>query len=58
MKVDGNENGRYFSIKGYSKNGSRILVNTTKPYSGKVMLQPNTFLLEIHAVGQWYLSAK
>lgn len=58
MEVNGNPNGRHFSIKGYSKRGPHLLVNTGKPYSGKVRVPINTLLLEISARGRWRLDAK
>lgn len=58
MEVNGNQNGRHFSIKGYSNRGRHLLVNAVEPYSGKVRVPTNTILLEISARGRWRLDTK
>ena len=43
-----------FVVYGYSKSGGKdLLVNEIAPYSGTVMLQPDTFLIVVKAEGPW-----
>lgn len=50
--VTGNEASRHFSIWGYGSSAD-LLVNTTDPYEGTVILSGDTIVLEITAVGPW-----
>ena len=50
--VTGNEASRHFSIWGYGSNPD-LLVNTSDPYEGTVILEEDTVVLEINAVGPW-----
>jgi len=54
-KIVGNKRSKYFGVTAYDKHGKRakLLVNTGKPYSGKVLLPKNTLLLKIEASGKW-----
>lgn len=51
-KIKGNSSGRYFGVTGYG-NYSDLLINTTDPYEGTVILASDTIVLEIKASGEW-----
>jgi len=61
MRIEGNSQGRHFSVLGYYDDGSRgnLFVNTTEAYEGIVPLDfrdnENTEFLEIKAVGSWMI---
>ncbi len=50
--IKGNSIGHHFAVISYG-NGRDLLVNTTDPYEGTVMLDPSTVILEIKADGAW-----
>ncbi len=56
--ISGNSASSHFAVEAFDGNGnySKLLVNTTDPYSGKVMLPKGTLLLKISAVGSWSVS--
>jgi hypothetical protein len=56
--VSGNQAGRHFAITSYGASGNALdlLVNTTDPYEGTVILDPETRLLQITAVGEWNIT--
>lgn len=50
--ITGNAEGRYFGV--FTYNGGRdLLVNTSEPYKGTVMLNQKAFMIEVIAVGSW-----
>lgn len=51
-KIVGNAEGRYFAVLGYSGSVD-LLVNTGDPYDGTVLLDGDTVIIEIQAVGEW-----
>jgi hypothetical protein len=53
--VSGNEAGRHFALMAWSakRGGDSLLVNTTDPYQGTVMLDETTMMLEVVATGAW-----
>jgi predicted small lipoprotein YifL len=53
--IEGNQAGRHFAIKGYN-GGRNLLVNTTDPYEGTVILHKETLILEIIAEGPWSIT--
>lgn len=53
--VEANEADRYFYIRTYGDR-TNLMVSTTEPYSGTVMMKYNPFLLEIGAVGAWSIT--
>lgn len=57
--ITGNENSGYFAVKSYDTNGDYLdlLVNTTDPYSGTVMMGLDTSTLVISAEGPWTITA-
>jgi hypothetical protein len=54
-KIVGNAESLYFSVKNYSSDGYilDLLVNTTDPYEGMVILSKDTAFLEIVSEGDW-----
>jgi hypothetical protein len=53
--IVGNQSSRHFGVFGY--NGGRdLLVNTTDPYEGSVMLDADTVAIEVMAVGPWSIT--
>lgn len=54
-KIHGNFASRHFAVIAYDGGGNRLgaKVNTTDPYSGKVIIPSRTLLLKITAVGGW-----
>ena len=55
--VKGNEASRFFAVIGYG-HGKDVLVNTTEPYQGTVILKPDTLVLEVQANGKWSIDLK
>ena len=53
--ISGNSEGRYFGAFSYSQTRG-LLVNTTDPYQGTVILDPETRVIEVQAVGDWKIS--
>lgn len=54
--ITGNAASSHFAVKGYGGSGIDLLVNTTDPYEGTVILDSETFIMEITAVGPWTIS--
>lgn len=50
--IHGNEKARFFAVIGYGDNID-LLVNTTEPYQGTVILGTKTFIIEVQAIGDW-----
>ena len=53
--ISGNSNSSHFSVTAFDGSGRRngLLVNTTDPYNGKVMVPKGTLLLQVTASGNW-----
>ena len=53
--VSGNDSEDYFGVMAWvsSRGSDQLLVNTTDPYEGTVILDPTTFAIEVRAVGAW-----
>lgn len=51
--IAGNDAGRYFGIHAWYSNGRDLLVNTTDPFQGTVLMTKDTFAVEVVAVGSW-----
>lgn len=51
-QISGNADGRYFGVTGYGKRAN-LLVNTTDPYDGRVILARDLVLIEVKAAGAW-----
>lgn len=50
--INGNAAGRYFAVLSYGDNID-LLVNTTDPYQGTVILDAKTVIIEVQAIGDW-----
>jgi hypothetical protein len=50
--ISGNQAERNFAVIGYGKT-SDLLVNALDPYQGTVIVNPETLVLEVRAVGGW-----
>ena len=50
--INGNAAASYFGVFGYS-NRIDLLINTTDPYNGTVLLDNETMIIEVQAVGEW-----
>jgi hypothetical protein len=55
--VVGNQQGRHFAVVGYG-NRRNLLVNTTDPYEGKVVLGGDVRVLVVTGVGSWLLDVE
>lgn len=54
-KITGNAGAAYFGVYSYSKT-KELLVNTTDPYDGTVMLSSDTIIIEVVATGDWTIN--
>ena len=54
--IRGNSGANHFAVKSYSYTNSDLLVNTTDPYEGKVMLEFDPTLMVIIAEGDWSIT--
>ena len=55
--IVGNSDSRYFGVIGYSQTRD-LLVNTTDPFDGKVILNKDTIVLVITASGEWTIDVE
>jgi len=53
--IVGNDAGRHFAIKGYNSRGN-LLVNTTDPYEGRVMVPSDISVIEVTGFGEWEIN--
>ncbi len=51
-KITGNASRRFFAVEGYSSSVD-LLVNTTAPYAGTVILNSATMFIVVSAIGDW-----
>lgn len=51
--ITGNPGENYFGVHAYGAYVYDLLVNTTKTYSGTVLLEPDTNCITVSAVGDW-----
>ena len=51
--IKGNEDSAHFAVWAYARSSKDLLVNTTDPYDGTVLVAPDIRLVEITAVGEW-----
>jgi hypothetical protein len=51
-KIKGNADSRFFAVKSYG-HSSDLLVNTTDPYEGTVIVSDDMVIIEIQAIGTW-----
>jgi hypothetical protein len=55
--INGNASSRYFGVFGYGDRKD-LLVNTTDPYNGTVLLSSDTFIIEVRAEDDWTINIK
>lgn len=53
--IVGNADGRYFGVIGHGKSWD-LLVNTTDPYDGRVIVNRDTVVIEVKAIGDWQIT--
>jgi len=51
--ITGNSGGRYFGVFSYGLSGGDLLVNTTDPYDGTVIVDRDSLVIEVQAIGTW-----
>jgi hypothetical protein len=59
--VTGNQAGRHFAVLPYTPDGQPIfgaMVNTTDPYEGQILLDGETGILAVTAVGPWSVAVE
>lgn len=54
--ITGNDVSAHFAVKSYGTKGNDLMVNTTDPYSGKVMLKDDPIILQIMSEGDWSIT--
>ena len=54
--IRANEASKHFSIVAFGQSSVDLLVSTSDPYEGTVMLENDALLLSISAVGDWYIA--
>jgi hypothetical protein len=54
-QISGNADGRYFGVWAYGDRG-HLLVNTTDPYDGRVIVARDIVLVQVTAVGGWRIA--
>jgi hypothetical protein len=54
--IDGNAASRHFAVKSYGAEQDNLMVNTTDPYSGTVMLKGAPVILEITCDDDWSIT--
>ena len=54
--ITGNAEAGYFGIQSYGSTDNDLLVNTTDPYSGTVMLSGDPVILTVTAEGDWSIT--
>ncbi len=54
-RIQGNDGGHYFNVKGFSTDGAwtALLVDSTDPYDGQVSVPSRTAIVGVDAVGDW-----
>jgi len=52
-EITGNSDAHHFAVKSYGDTANELLVNTTDPYEGTVMLKGKPFLLVITSESNW-----
>lgn len=54
-KITGNSSAGYFGVYGYG-DSINLLVNTTDPYDGTVMLSSDILIIEVQSTGEWTIN--
>ena len=51
--ISGNVDAHHFAVKAHSETTTDLLVNTTDPYEGTVLLRDKFFVVEVTAESPW-----
>lgn len=54
--ISGNKKKHHFAVKSYGWDRDNLMVNTTDPYEGTVMLKGDPFLFVVTATGDWSIT--
>lgn len=54
--ITGNTDSHHFAVKSYGFESNSLMVNTTDPYEGTVMLKGDPFLMTVSAEGDWTIT--
>lgn len=54
--ISGNADSHHFAVKSYGFTADDLMVNTTDPYEGKVMLKGDPFLITVDSEGDWTIA--
>jgi hypothetical protein len=55
-EITGNNEGRYFDVRGFGAHGTARLVNTTQAYTGSRRISGGPQFFEVQAVGSWTIT--
>lgn len=54
--IVGNSVSAHFAVKSYGSSNYNLMVNTTEPYEGKVMIKGNPFILTVTSEDSWTIT--
>lgn len=54
--ITGNKDAHHFAVKTCGATGNELLVNTTDPYEGRVLLKDEPILMIVTAEGEWQIT--
>lgn len=57
-EIDGNYESRYFGVTMYTESQRKLLVNTTDPYQGTVLVGGESAIIVVTAEGEWTFTVK
>jgi hypothetical protein len=57
-EITGNNDGRYFDVRGFGAHGTGRLVSTSQPYAGSSQISGGSQFFEVQAVGSWTITVK
>ena len=55
-EISGNANGRHFAVETWGENSTDLLINTTDPYTGKVLVKSDAFVFIVSASDSWEIT--
>lgn len=55
-QISGNSDSHHFAVKAYGPSSNDLLVNTTDPYEGKVLIKCNPFLFVVTSESTWTIT--
>jgi hypothetical protein len=56
--ITGNASSRYFGVFSYGRSSYDVVVNTTEPYAGDVLIEGDTLLLEVKSEDSWTIAVQ